>query len=117
MRRLVAVGVFFELALLIIGLTWIGQLGQDDASADPVNASAVSTEDTGYRIQGDGNGTIVPIELSAEETTQTLADGVVYRTWTFNGTAPAPVIRVHLGDTIHFTLTNNFSIGMSHSID
>jgi nitrite reductase (NO-forming) len=116
MRRLVAVGVFFEVALLIIGLTWIGQLGHD-ASADPVKASATSTEDTSYRIQGDGNGAVIPIELTAEETTQTLADGVVYRTWTFNGTAPAPVIRVHLGDTIHFTLTNDSSIGMSHSID
>src|SRR5262245_34652973 len=117
MRRLVAIGVFFELALLIIGLTWIGQLGRNDASADPAPAAGTETQDAAYRIQGDGTGNVVPIQLTAEETTQTLADGVVYRTWTFDGTAPGPVIRVELGDTIRFTLRNASKIGMSHSID
>jgi nitrite reductase (NO-forming) len=42
---------------------------------------------------------------------------VKYNVWTFDGTTPAPVIRVHLGDTIHFTLTNDSKIGMQHSID
>src|SRR5262245_64962936 len=116
MRRLVAIGVFFELALLIIGLTWIGQLGSDDANAS-AGPTGTASADTAYRIEGDGTGNIVPIDLTAEETTQTLADGVVYRTWTFDGTAPGPVIRVKLGDTIRFTLTNASTIGMSHSID
>src|SRR5262245_17342544 len=63
------------------------------------------------------NGTIVNADLHAEEVVQRLAPGVKYHTWTFNGTAPGPVLRVHLGDTIHFTLTNDSSIGMQHSID
>ncbi|HET9724107.1 MAG TPA: multicopper oxidase domain-containing protein, partial [Actinomycetota bacterium] len=37
--------------------------------------------------------------------------------WTFNGTAPGPVIRVDLGDTVRFTLTNDSSENLSHSID
>ena len=48
---------------------------------------------------------------------QEIAPDVKYHVWTFNGTTPAPVIRVHLGDTIHFTLTNASTIGMQHSID
>ena len=48
---------------------------------------------------------------------QQIAPDVKYHVWTFDGTAPGPVIRVHLGDTVHFTLTNNSSIGMQHSID
>jgi nitrite reductase (NO-forming) len=59
----------------------------------------------------------VNIDLTATETTQEIAPGVEYDVWTFNGTAPGPVIRVHLGDTIHFTLTNDSKIGMQHSID
>ena len=35
----------------------------------------------------------------ATETVQEIAPGVKYDVWTFNGTAPGPVIRVHLGDT------------------
>src|SRR5207342_1847460 len=37
--------------------------------------------------------------------------------WTFGGTAPGPVIRVRQGDTVHFTLYNDSTIGMPHSID
>ncbi len=48
---------------------------------------------------------------------QEIAPDVKYHVWTFNGTTPAPVIRVHLGDTIEFTLTNASTIGMQHSID
>jgi FtsP/CotA-like multicopper oxidase with cupredoxin domain len=63
------------------------------------------------------NGTVVNVDLIAKETVQEIAPDVKYHVWTFNGTTPAPVIRVHLGDTIHFTLTNASTIGMQHSID
>jgi len=69
-----------------------------------------------YRADA-ANGTVINVDLSAEETVQEIAPGVMYSVWTFNGTAPGPVIRVHLGDTIHFTLTNDSKIGMQHSID
>ena len=70
-----------------------------------------------YRIDGAGTGRIVNVHLDATETTQQIAPGVRYHTWTFGGTVPAPIIRVHLGDTIHFSLTNKSSLGMDHSID
>ena len=69
------------------------------------------------------NGTVVNVNLTAVETDQTIVpqgpgvDPVEYHVWTFDGTAPGPVIRVHLGDTIHFTLRNASTMGMQHSID
>jgi len=70
-----------------------------------------------FRIEGDGTGKVVNVELDAVETVQEIADGVKYSVWTFGGTAPGPVIRVTQGDTIHFTLSNESSLGLSHSID
>jgi len=116
MRRLVVTGVFIELALLIVGLTWIGPSSGSDAHASNPS-SASSSAEAPYRIYGDGNGRVVEVNLTAMETTQTIAEGVPYQVWTFNGTAPGPVIRVNVGDTIRFTLTNASTHGLSHSID
>jgi nitrite reductase (NO-forming) len=41
------------------------------------------------------------IDLVAEEKNMTVAKGFVQAVWTFNGTVPGPVIRVHVGDTVH----------------
>ena len=110
MKRIFAIGVFIEVALLIIGLTWIAPR----SSSDAVSAPTASTP--AYRVE-EANGTVVDVNLTAYETVQEIAPGVKYHVWTFNGTTPAPVIRVHLGDTVHFTLTNASTIGMQHSID
>ena len=114
MRRILIIGVLIELAIVAIGLTWIAPFARENVNvaeaAHPASAES-------YRIQGDGNGNVVEVDLRAQETAQTLADGVDYQVWTFNGTAPGPVIRVRLGDTIRFTLTNGSSLNLSHSID
>lgn len=114
MKRLVAVGVFIEVALLIVGLTWIQRFGEDEPASASSAADATSTA---YRIQGEGSGEVVEVELVARETTQTIAEGIEYQVWTFNGTAPGPAIRVQVGDTVHFTLRNESSLGLAHSID
>ncbi|QIK77183.1 multicopper oxidase domain-containing protein [Nocardioides piscis] len=44
-----------------------------------------------------------------------VAPGVTQRLWTFNGTAPGPVLRGQVGDRFEITLVNRGSIG--HSID
>jgi len=69
------------------------------------------------------NGTVVNVNLTAIETDQKIVNAgpgvapVTYHVWTFDGTAPGPVIRVKLGDTVHFTLHNASTVGMQHSID
>jgi nitrite reductase (NO-forming) len=113
MKRLFGAGILLEVALLIIGLTWIHGPGENGSTQNPVAANATAQA---YKTTK-ANGTVVNVNLTAYETTQEIAPGVPYHVWTFNGTAPGPVIRVHLGDTVHFTLTNASTIGMQHSID
>lgn len=43
--------------------------------------------------------------------------GTLYRTWTFDGTVPGPVVRVKEGDTVEFTLINEKGNKNSHSMD
>jgi nitrite reductase (NO-forming) len=60
-------------------------------------------------------GTDVNVKLVIQETTITIAPGITYHAWTFNGTVPGPIIRVRQGQTVHATIVNNGS--MPHSID
>ncbi|HEX6207221.1 MAG TPA: multicopper oxidase domain-containing protein, partial [Actinomycetota bacterium] len=78
---------------------------------------AVAAQDSAFRIEGEGTGEIVEVELDAIEVEQEIADGVTYHAWTFGGTAPGPVIRAKVGDTIRFTLNNKTNLQLSHSID
>jgi nitrite reductase (NO-forming) len=110
MKKLVVSLVFVLAMSLIIGQTWIAPFARS-RSADAEHLALAA-----YRVDG-SNGTIVNITLRAHEAVQEIAPGINYHVWTFNGTTPGPVIRVHLGDSIHFTLYNDSTIGMQHSID
>ena len=63
------------------------------------------------------DGTTHDIDLVVEEKEMTVADGFVQAVWTFNGTVPGPVIRVHLGDTIRVHLKNPATNKLAHSVD
>jgi nitrite reductase (NO-forming) len=52
------------------------------------------------------SGTTHDIDLPIIEKDITVAKGFVVHAWTFGGTVPGPVIRVHLGDTVRVHLTN-----------
>ncbi|MBI4666121.1 MAG: multicopper oxidase domain-containing protein [Nitrospinae bacterium] len=43
--------------------------------------------------------------------------GTLYKTWTFDGKVPGPVVRVTEGDTVEFTLVNDKANKVSHSMD
>ena len=60
-------------------------------------------------------GTVHDVDFPIIEKDMTVAAGYVVHVWTFGGTVPGPVIRVHLGDTVRVHLTNQGT--MSHSID
>ena len=66
-------------------------------------------------------GTTHDIDLVVEEKLMTVAGtpdgGFVQAVWTFNGTVPGPVIRVHLGDKIRIHLKNPATSKLPHSID
>lgn len=60
-------------------------------------------------------GDIVNVNLVAKDALISIAPGVAYHAWTFNGAVPGPIVRVRQGQTVHFTLTN--ASNMQHSID
>ena len=110
-RLLMALGV---LLLVVVGLYAKGAI---KSSPSAQTAAPVS-----YRMSGP-TGHVVNVNLTAVETNQTIVPAspgvtpVTYHVWTFDGTTPGPIIRVHLGDTVRFTLHNASSMGMQHSID
>ncbi|RMB87386.1 copper oxidase [Streptomyces shenzhenensis] len=53
--------------------------------------------------------------ITVKEVTREVAPGVRQKLWTFDGTAPGPVLRGRVGDTFEITLVNDGSIG--HSVD
>jgi nitrite reductase (NO-forming) len=91
-----------------------GPLPETDVKADP-NAPAYHTYDA--TAPAALSGTSHDIDLVTEEKDMTVAPGFVQRVWTFNGTVPGPVIRVHVGDTIRIHLKNPAGSQMSHSVD
>lgn len=60
----------------------------------------------------------VKVELTAIEVDLPIDNkGTMYKTWTFNGQVPGPVVRVTEGDVVEFTLTNDKKNKNSHSMD
>jgi nitrite reductase (NO-forming) len=53
--------------------------------------------------------------LTVTEVEREVAPGVTQRLWTYNGSAPGPVLHGRVGDTFEITLVNDGTIG--HSID
>jgi len=62
-----------------------------------------------------GPGTVHRLTLTIEEVVREVAPGVTQRLWTFDGTAPGPILHGHVGDVFDVTVVNHAS--MSHSID
>lgn len=60
----------------------------------------------------------VKITLTAKEVDLPVDNkGTMYRSWTYEGQVPGPVVRATEGDTIEFTLINDKSSKNSHSVD
>jgi nitrite reductase (NO-forming) len=60
-------------------------------------------------------GAVFRTTITAEESVISIAPDVSYKAWTFNGTAPGPVIHVRQGQRVEITFRNNTS--MPHSLD
>ncbi len=92
--------------------------------SEPIEAAHTTTQDNVAR-----DPSIVPapitrtepatvkLTLTAKEVTATLADGVTYDFWTFDGTVPGPMLRVMEGDTVEVTLVNPPENKVGHNID
>jgi nitrite reductase (NO-forming) len=60
-------------------------------------------------------GRLHRLELSVREVRREVAPGIRQTLWTFNGTAPGPVLRGRVGDTFEITLINDGSL--DHGVD
>lgn len=59
----------------------------------------------------------VVVKFEAKEFFAPLGDGKDYKFWGFNGNVPGPMIRVRLGDTVEFHLSNHETSQFPHNID
>ena len=92
--------------------------GQD--AAGPATPTAL----TDYAATIDARDPVLPpatneteryYTFTVTEQTVNVTSSLTRETWTFNGEAPGPILRGHIGDTFHITLVNNGT--MSHSLD
>ncbi|WP_281862203.1 multicopper oxidase domain-containing protein [Salana multivorans] len=86
-----------------------------DATLAPAATSGTDAQGITSEPDPDGTGTLHRITMTVEEVETEVAPGVRQTLWTFNGTAPGPVLRGKVGDTFEITLVNDGSLG--HSID
>jgi nitrite reductase (NO-forming) len=117
------------LSMISLALTACsGRTGTAGAQSDvkvPTVSSEVSTTAANFAIPAPQSnpemlpplpaGNTVTVNLVLLDRIVTIAPGIKYKAWTFNGTVPGPVIHAQVGDTIDVTLTNRAMMG--HSID
>jgi len=59
----------------------------------------------------------VVVNVETKEFVGTLADGVQYKFWSFNGTVPGPMMRVRVGDTVEIHIKNHADSKFPHNMD
>ncbi len=111
----IVVAIILVITLLVVELGAPAKSGSTTATPS-IKQVQVPTH-TIYNAQAPvaPTGNEVTINLVVKETLLSIAPGVAYHAWTFNGTVPGPVLRVRQGQTIHFTLTNDGTL--PHSMD
>src|SRR3989449_2434925 len=67
------------------------------------------------RLSPASTAPVKEFRIPIRDATVEIAKGVTYKSWTFGGTVPGPVIRVREGDLVRIRLVNEAS--MPHSID
>ncbi|WP_199415134.1 copper-containing nitrite reductase [Chitinophaga silvisoli] len=66
---------------------------------------------------GNREATKLIVNMEIVEKEGTMADGVKYLYWTFNGTVPGSFIRTRVGDEVEFHLKNHPNNKLPHNID
>jgi FtsP/CotA-like multicopper oxidase with cupredoxin domain len=94
---------------------WIVLLVLSGAPAYALEAKVTTAPNVPSFISRTMPETVV-VRFEATEFVGDLADGKQYKFWSFNGTVPGPMIRVRLGDTVEFRLSNHLSSEFPHNI-
>ncbi|HLG64894.1 MAG TPA: multicopper oxidase domain-containing protein [Ktedonosporobacter sp.] len=91
----------------------MGSMGSSSTSSAPAPSVPHTTYNAALPAVPAGDN--VDVKLVMKEQLVTIASGITYHAWTFNGTVPGPIIHVRQGQMVHVTLVNEGS--MAHSID
>ena len=81
----------------------------------PIGGAAAEPAPTPARLGPADRTRVHRVRMEMTHTTVTVAPGVRYAAWTFDGGVPGPALRVREGDTVNFTLINRANI--PHSMD
>src|SRR5574341_1712470 len=90
--------------------------GTTSAAQQTINAELSTAPNVPPPIKRNISARVV-VNLEAKEYVGTLAEGVQYEFWSFNGTVPSPMIRVRQGDTVRVNLINPKDNAFPHNID
>jgi nitrite reductase (NO-forming) len=87
------------------------------AGAAPANAAALAAAHIPRSavLPPAPAGAVARVQLVLQDKTISIAPGIRFNAWAFDGVAPAPFIHVRQGQRVEITLTNNGAI--PHSID
>jgi nitrite reductase (NO-forming) len=87
------------------------------AGMAPANADALATAHAAApaALESAPPGPVADVRLVIEDRVVSIAPGIRYDAWTFDGTVPAPAIHVRQGQLVRVTLVNHAP--MPHSVD
>ncbi len=90
---------------------------QSFAGIAPANADALAAAHKAYpaALPATTPGPVVNVDIGINHRVLSIAPGIKYEAWTFDGGVPGPVIHAREGQTVHVTLTNHSP--MPHSVD
>jgi nitrite reductase (NO-forming) len=95
--------------------TMQGANAGDPARLDPMAKPAADFESHDPVLPPLDDRRVHQVTLTVREVEREVAPGVTQRLWTYNGSAPGPVLHGRVGDTFVVTLVNDGTMG--HSID
>ena len=98
-------------SLAAVGLSSPPQVAVTDFATAPRGTQPVYDA----RLAPVSSAPVKAFRIPIRDATVEVAKGVTYKSWTFGGTVPGPVIRVREGDLVRIRLVNEAS--MPHSID
>lgn len=90
------------------------------ATIEPAVADAVSIVRDPADVPppvGDREPMTLRMDMTTAEVVGILADGTTFQYFTFDGKVPGPMLRIRVGDTVEFHLSNDAASLMPHSID
>ena len=95
----------------------VEQNGQDEVSSLPViDAELTVAPNVPAPIKRDYPARVI-VKLEALEKIMEIMPQVQFKYWTYNGSTPAPFIRVREGDTVEVHLSNPINSKLPHSSD